>query len=221
MTQLDVRRHAELFDPYTFNTPFTIIGAAATGSWLALSLAKLGITDITVYDFDVIEEHNVPNQAFGIHHIGDTKVESLKNIIVDDTGTVIKVKNEEFTTQRLSGIVFLMVDSMKARKLLWEYSAKMNSAVKLLVEPRMGLDSGRVYNVNPMDMNHIKRYEECFYTDEEAEVSACGTSMTVITTALSVASQCARSLIYHHKGEELDNEILIDFHYNNIFPTRW
>jgi molybdopterin/thiamine biosynthesis adenylyltransferase len=221
MTNLDVRRHAELFDPYTFNTPVTIIGAGATGSWLALQLAKLGITNITVWDFDDVEEHNIPNQAFGISDVGTEKVIALRNVIARDTLTEIKVKNEKFTDQRLSGIVFLMVDSMKARKDIWENSIKMKSAVKLLVEPRMGLNEGRVYNVNPTNLAHIKRYEDCWYSDEEAEVSACGTSQTVVTTALAVASWCARQLINHHSGTELDNEILIDFMYNNIYPTRW
>jgi molybdopterin/thiamine biosynthesis adenylyltransferase len=211
----------ELFDPYTFTTPVTIIGAGATGSWLALALAKLGITDITVYDFDTVEEHNVPNQAYGLDAIGSQKVRALRDEILEATGTEIKWKDEKFTNQRLSGIVFLMVDSMAARRDIWENSIKMKSAVKLLVEPRMGLNEGRVYNVNPVDLNHIRRYEDCWYSDEEAEVSACGTSQTVITTAMSVASWCARQLINFHANVELDNEILIDFMYNNIYPTRW
>jgi molybdopterin/thiamine biosynthesis adenylyltransferase len=222
-TNLDVRRHAELFDPYTFNTPVTIIGAGATGSWLALCLAKLGIDNITVWDFDTVEEHNVPNQLFGIKHIGMTKTGALSDILQEqvDLKEPIKIKTEAFTDQRLSGIVFLMVDSMKARKEIWDNSIKMKSAVKLLVEPRMGLSEGRIYNVNPMDLNHIKRYEDCWYSDEQSEVSACGTSQTVITTAMSVASSCARQLINYVNDVELDNEILIDFMYNQIFPTRW
>jgi hypothetical protein len=114
-----------------------------------------------------------------------------------------------------------MVDSMKARKEIFDNSIKMKSAVKLLVEPRMGLNEGRIYNVNPMDLNHIKRYEECWYSDDEAEVSACGTSQTVITTALAVSSWCCRQLINFHADVDLDNEILIDFMYNNIYPTKW
>lgn len=221
-TNLDVRRHAELFDPHTFNTPVTIIGAGATGSWLALALAKLGIDNISIWDFDIVEEHNVPNQAFGIGDIGRAKVASLADIIEENTGTeLLSIYNKEFKDQRLQGIVFLMVDSMKARKEIWDNSIKMKSAVKLLVEPRMGLNEGRIYNVNPMDLNQIKRYEECWYSDDEAEVSACGTSQTVITTALAVSSWCARQLINFHADVDLDNEILIDFMYNNIYPTKW
>lgn len=221
MTQLDVRRHMELFDPYTFDTPVTIIGAGATGSWLALSLAKLGITNITVWDFDIVEEHNIPNQAFGQYNVNELKVLALYEQIKQQTGTEIKVKTQKFTDQRLTGYVFLMVDSMKARKDIWDNSIKMKSSVKLLVEPRMGLSEGRIYNVIPTDPTHIKRYEDCWYSDEEAKVSACGTSQTVVTTAMSVASWCARQLINHHKGVDMDNEILIDFMYNNIYPTKW
>jgi molybdopterin/thiamine biosynthesis adenylyltransferase len=220
-TNLDVRRHMELFDPHTFNTPITVIGCGATGSWLTLALAKLGITNITVWDYDIVEEHNIPNQVFGLPDVGESKVGQLYQHIEWTTGTKINIVNKAFTDARLSGIVFLMVDSMKARKEIFDNSIKMKNAVKLLVEPRMGLNEGRIYNVNPTDLNHIKRYEDCWYSDEDAEVSACGTSQTVITTALTVSAWCARQLINFHADIELDNEILIDFMYNNIYPTKW
>lgn len=218
---LDISRHRELFNAEEFNTPVHIIGVGATGSWLALALAKLGIQDITVWDYDTIEEHNVPNQLYSLPDVGMGKVEALRHYIRAVTGTEIKAKNTKFTNQRLRGIVFLMVDSMEQRKLIWENAIKMKQSVELLVEPRMGLDVGRVYNVIPTDLNHIKQYEDTYYGDDVAEVSACGTSMTVITTALGVASWCARQLINFTSGEVLDNEILIDFKYNNIFPTSW
>lgn len=231
---LNISRHMELFDPDKFEHPVTIIGAGATGSWLALALAKLGITDITVYDFDVVEEHNIPNQAFRVStiiHENDTdvhtsdigayKVNALRELVRESTGTIINIVNEKFVDQRLSGVVFLMVDSMSARKEIWENSIKLKPTVKLLIEPRMGLDVGRIYNVDPTDMNHIKKYEDTYYGDDVAEVSACGASKTVITSALGITSWCSRQLINFYNKEELDNEILIDFKYNNIFTTRW
>jgi molybdopterin/thiamine biosynthesis adenylyltransferase len=220
---LDTRRHMELFDPDTFTDNIHIIGAGATGSWLTLALAKLGIKGeyINVYDFDTIEEHNIPNQAFSLQQIGEMKVEALRNEVAVNVGTEIKMHTKKFVEGRLSGYVFMMVDSMKARKEIWERSIKQKSAVKLLIEPRMGLDMSRIYNVNPIDMSHITNYEDTFYTDEEAETSACGTSQTVITTAMSVASHCVRQLINNHKGDELDNEILADYAFNNLVVTRW
>jgi molybdopterin/thiamine biosynthesis adenylyltransferase len=218
----------ELFDADKFDTPVTVIGAGATGSWLVLQLAKLGITNITVYDFDVVEAHNIPNQAYNQLEISDkgnclgkSKVEALEDLVYLATGTSIKAINEPFVDQRVAGYVFLMVDSMAARKSIFDASIRLKRNVKLLVEPRMGLDVGRVYNVDPMDLKQVESYEACWYSDDEAEVSACGTSMTVITTAMVIAGWCARQLINHVAGEELDNEILIDLKYNNIVTTKW
>ena len=218
---LNISRHMELFNPETFELPVHIVGCGATGSWLALSLAKLGITDITVYDFDVVEEHNIPNQCYDMEQIGEPKVYALKNYIEASTRTQIKIKNKKFIDQRVAGIVFLMVDSMEARKTIWENSIKMKSAVKLLIEPRTGLDMGRIYNVEPTSLNHIKEYENTYYSDDVAEVSACGNSLTVISSALGITSWCTRQLINFHNKEELDNEILIDFKYNNIITSKW
>lgn len=234
---LDISRHKELFNPDIFRLPVTIIGAGATGSWLALALAKLGIENITVWDFDVVEEHNIPNQAFRMQYstdpmednnytgissdVGKSKTSALYQIINDATQIEIKTQNKRFVDQRLEGFVFMMVDSMKVRKQIWENSIKMKSAVKHLVEPRMGLDMGRIYNVNPTDLNHIKEYEDTYYDDDTAEVSACGNSMTIISSAMGVASWCTRQLINFANDEDLDNEILVDFKYNNIVTARW
>lgn len=222
-TQLDVRRHMELFDPYKYNTPIHIIGAGATGSWLALCLTKLGIRGdlIVMYDFDVVEEHNIPNQAFGIHDVSKLKTEALKDMIRRTVGISIRTQASEYLNQRLEGYVFLMVDSMSERQRIWKDNIKLKYNVTHLIEPRMGLDECRIYNVNPMDLNDIQNYEANHYTDEEASVSACGTSQSVITTAMSCASYCCRQLINHVAGVELDNEIMIDFKYNNIYTTKW
>lgn len=218
---LDISRHQELFEPYNFNTPVTIIGAGATGSWIALSLAKLGIEDIAVWDFDKVEAHNIPNQSYGLPNVGFPKVTALQGDIERDTGTVIKAINRKFTNQRLSGIVIMQVDSMSERKRIWEGSIKMKPSVKLLIETRLGMDCGRVYNVEPTNLEHIKKYEQTFYSDEGSEVSACGHSLSVISSALGISAWCVRQLINFHNNVELDNEILIDFKYNNIIKWRW
>lgn len=211
----------ELFNNEEFNTPVTIIGAGALGSWLALYLAKLGITNITVYDFDEVESHNIANQAFNIHDIGKTKTQALQDIIAVQTNNKITIKNEKYTNQRLTVIVFLMVDSMAERKRIWEKNIKMKSAVKLMVEARMGLNMGRIYNVIPIDLQQGRKYEETLYSDDESEVSACGASMTVVTTATTIAAMSARQLINFANQQEMDNEIMIDLQYNNFLNSKW
>lgn len=218
---MDLRRHVELFDPEEFTTPITILGAGATGSFVAYQLAKLGIEDITVYDFDKIEPHNIPNQLFGINDVGEMKVDALRERIYRDTGIQIKVVADKFTTQRLSGVVIMQVDSMKERERIFNQHIYLKPNINLMIESRMGLDMGRVYNINPIDLKSSKRYQESLYGDEDSEVSACGASMTVITSAINIASMVVRQVINWHNKEELDSEIMIDYIYNQIVSNKY
>ena len=69
---MDYIRQIEVFNQDEFETPVHIIGQVLQ-KWLVLMLAKMGIKDITVWDFDVIESHNIPNQAFAPKQIGIEK----------------------------------------------------------------------------------------------------------------------------------------------------
>ena len=214
-------RHAQLFDPNEFNTPVTVLGAGATGSFLVLYLAKLGIKNITVYDFDIIEEHNVPNQVFGLPDVGKPKVEVLKELIKTQTGTEIVAHNTRYVSQRLTGYVFNCVDSMETRKRVWEQSVRLKPSIKLYVEPRIGLDLARIYAIQPMKVSQHAPYEATFYSDEEAEVSACGTSLSVVTSSATTAGLCARQLINHNNDQQIVNEILMDFISFETYNTTW
>lgn len=221
MTTLDISRHQDLFNPFNFTKQVHVIGVGATGSWIALQLAKLGLTNVNIWDFDRVEAHNIPNQAFGLQHVGQYKVDAMQSSIKYQTDAEFKTNNKALTDEKLSGYVFLLVDSMKERKKLFENCLKLNPNVELVIEPRLGMNMCRVYNVNPIDMNQIKRYEDTYYSDDEAETSACGASLSVITSALITSGWCVRQLINHHNGEEMDNEILIDYKYNNIITNTW
>ena len=221
ISDVDISRHRELFDPNKFNKAIHVIGAGATGSWLVFSLAKLGLTNIHVYDFDKVEAHNIANQLFSISDIGEYKVEALKRIVKDTTGTEITIHNKEVKEEAFSGIVFMMIDTMAGRKAIYESSVKYKPAVSLLIEPRMGLHMARIYNILPLNNSSLNEYEKTFYTDEEAEVSACGNSMTVISSALAVTAWCVRQLINFANECEMDEEILIELQNNYIITSKW
>lgn len=221
ISDVDISRHKELFDPNKFNKAIHVIGVGATGSWLVFSLAKLGLTNIHVYDFDKVEAHNIANQLFSISDIGEYKVEALKRIVKDTTGTEITIHNKEVKEEAFSGIVFMMIDTMAGRKAIYESSVKYKPSVSLLIEPRMGLHMARIYNILPLNNSSLNEYEKTFYTDEEAEVSACGNSMTVISSALAVTAWCVRQLINFANECEMDEEILIELQNNYIITSKW
>ena len=60
-------RQLEIADPTKFrDKSITVIGAGGIGAATVVALAKTGFEKITVYDFDKIEEHNLPNQLLPI-----------------------------------------------------------------------------------------------------------------------------------------------------------
>lgn len=237
---MDFSRQREAFEVQSFKTPVHVIGAGATGSWVVLMLAKMGIQNIHVWDFDTVEEHNLPNQAFraeycdipmgnnevGVHKsdIGDKKAIAIYNLCCNMTGNMQQITYHDEKvdgTQRLSGIVFMLTDTMSSRKEIWEKAIKLKPQVKLLIETRMDLEGGFIYCINPINTPQIKEYEKTFYTDEQAAVSACGTSQSLIATALHISSVAVWQLINFHNKRELPNFISISSRYNNAIANTW
>lgn len=58
-----------------------IAGAGGLGSNIAISLARLGVGEITIVDFDVVEPSNLNRQQYYIDDIGKFKVQALKDNI--------------------------------------------------------------------------------------------------------------------------------------------
>jgi molybdopterin/thiamine biosynthesis adenylyltransferase len=187
MNRIEPLRHQSVFSPAAFGKRrVDVIGAGATGSKVALSLAKLGIENLHVWDFDAIEEHNIANQVYKLSDIGESKVVSLANIIEEQTGLKISAHNERVpskTGQKLGDVVFLLTDTMASRKEIWSKCIKFKIEVKLMIETRMGIDEGRVYTINPLDPADVKGWESTLYDDKEAPRSACGATSTVGPTA--------------------------------------
>ena len=70
----DYRKQMELIEVEKFNKRINVIGCGALGSWLIFYLLKMGFENIHVYDFDEIEEHNIPNQLFKENQIKKKKL---------------------------------------------------------------------------------------------------------------------------------------------------
>lgn len=173
-------RHFSHFNPS--NSPsVTIIGCGATGSKIALSLAKLGIEDMTLYDGDIVESHNIANQAFSLKHLDAPKVKALEELIYEASELKVQANVEMFEKQSVSGIVFLLTDTMKSRKDIVN-RLKLSPGVEAIIETRMGVDEGRIYCFNPV-LDYNRWMEASDYSDEQSEESACGGKTSVGPTA--------------------------------------
>jgi hypothetical protein len=203
---VEVMRHRPVFDPDKFGSKrIDIIGCGATGSYVALTLAKLGLEDLHLWDFDKVEAHNVANQAFGNDDIEKLKVDALGDMIQRQTGVAPTKHPVAFEGQeQLGQVVYILTDSMASRKAIWESSVRYRANVKLMIETRMGPDVARIYAVNPTEPAQVKLWEGSLYGDEVAAVSACGTQISVGPTAVVLSGVAVWTMMqwFKHVDEQ-------------------
>ena len=215
---MDLSRHISVFNPASVKHDIHIIGVGATGSFVAMQLARMGVPVLNIYDFDDVEIHNIPNQYYDTNDLGkykvDALVEKLKAINPDITVNVSKEAVTPEDVSKMSGYLFSLVDSMKVRQELWE-AAKANTNLINVWESRLGSDQARVYSLPIEEGKDYSKYEQDFYADDNAEVSACGTSITVLPIVLQTASL----MIVQFIDLVMDNPVIP--HFKTIFDNHY
>lgn len=207
----DYSKQIELIKPHEFKEHIHVIGAGALGSWIVFILLKMGFENIHVYDFDTIEEHNIPNQLFSEYHIGTSKVEALdaiyKGWFADQDNLRLTIHNEKLTpySKPLSGVIFSAVDSMATRRELYENLFKYNTRTPLWVEGRLSIYGAYIYTIESANFSQYDKYELTLYDDENTETSACGVSQTALPSAINAASMMVMQMIQWHNDGKVDN----------------
>ncbi len=229
-------RQLEMFDPSTFDDDIHIIGCGATGQWAAFTLAKMGVcsngrSTMHLYDFDVHEAHNGPNQVLGLPHNGQLKVDAMAEMLRTLCGTDVEThvialgdpeSNEEIVKEFkekhpdvelvlpdptwFSGYVFLLVDTMWARKHVWEAAIRYNINVKLMVETRLSAELFKIHTIQPSIPVDVKGFERTLFKDGEGEAPQCtyrAISPTVINCAAIAADKVRRFHVQFEKNDRI------------------
>jgi len=184
---MNIAKHQDFFDPHTIKSRIHIIGCGATGSTVAELLVRLGLTKITLWDFDTVCAHNIANQMFFQDDIGRSKVNALAGqlcLINDELEEDLIVYDEAYTTQSLSGYIFLAVDNIDTRRAIIEHN-RTNPNIKAFIDFRLGLMDGQHYMALPDVEGDVERLLATMnFTHAEAKantpLSACGTSLSVV-----------------------------------------
>jgi molybdopterin/thiamine biosynthesis adenylyltransferase len=207
---VEFHRQLGIFNPYTDGqVPLTLIGAGGIGSPTALALAKMGFPDLTIYDADTVEPHNLPNQLYPLAALGQSKAISLAEECFRFSGTRPNAIPDMFEGQaELEGIVISGVDSMEARRIIWSY-VRHRPNIRGYVEARMGGQVGIVHVVNPTDERSIAAYEQTLYTDAEAAEEPC-TERAIAFNVFALAGLISAQVKKVAKGEEYQARITVD-----------
>ena len=89
------------------NLSVLILGVGGVGGYAAESLARCGVKNITLVDYDTIDITNINRQIIALHsNIGEKKVEVLKNRIIDiNPNCNVKIL-DIFYTQENKDVIF-------------------------------------------------------------------------------------------------------------------
>lgn len=189
---------------------YTLIGAGGIGSVVGQLLAKTGVENLTVYDPDIVEDHNLPNQYYRLEDEGRPKVEALADICRAFSGAEITAHQSEFPLGLSpSGIIICGVDSMSARQAIWTQAIKYRPTVQLYIEARMGALEGRIYAVTPCDPDHVSVYEASLYGDDEAVQLPC-TARATEFNAFYLAGLLVSQVKKFVMSEEVNPELIFD-----------
>lgn len=206
----------EFFDPDCIkNEACHIIGCGSVGGAVAENLARCGIKNIHLYDFDKVSPHNISNQIFFQNQVGEMKTDALEEILKSINPEINIVKhNEGWNGQVLNGYVFLAPDSIEVRK---EFVNKHNVApfLKAVFDFRTLLTGAQHYAANWKSVKDRKNLlgSMDFTHDEaasETPVSACGTTLGVVSTPRIVSALGVNNFIKLVKGEEYSKFLQFD-----------
>lgn len=177
-------RQADIIPSSILSTKITVIGAGAIGSFTTLALAKMGFTDITIYDDDLVDTVNMNAQFYRFSDINSKKVYALRTLVADFTNVTITCHDTKYAGGILPGIVISAVDSMAARRLIWREHAGKSLFTTAIIDPRMGAETASLYVMKPMNPHDQNVYINSLYKDSDAVQEKCTAKATVYTVCL-------------------------------------
>lgn len=204
-------RQTGLIDPELLTKSILVIGAGSIGSWTALALLKLGCSNVTVLDNDVVEAHNAGSQVYNSIDDGKRKIDALKMKLLGLTEIqpeYIFTTIDAETVKQLLGfdIVISAIDNIEGRKIMFD---ALKGSDKLFIDGRMAGNAIEVYTI-PMDKEaSVKLYGETLFSPEEAIPVSCS-ERSVVYNCFVIAGIITDIVAQRANKEETPEELIID-----------
>lgn len=214
---MNLTKSYEFFQPEKDKTTIHIIGCGSVGSTVAENLARCGVKNMTLWDFDKVESHNIVNQMFNENHVGMLKVNALRDILTDinpDLKDTLEIHAEGWKGKMLSGYIFLCVDNIELRKEIVEKHFD-SPYIKAMFDFRTLLEEAQHYAADWSDRKMKQDFLNSMqFSHEEAKdetpVSACGITLGVATTVRLISALGVNNYINFVKGNGIKKLIIVN-----------
>ena len=211
-------RHENIFNvPAGFSV--TLIGAGGIGATTALTLSKMGVRTLVVYDDDTVSHENIPTQFHRVYDIGIEKVDSLELTLREFSDELEyfgrRVRVTEHETIR-SSLVISAVDSITARQDIWRAINNPDSAWQFYLDARMAAEEYQHFFLASNDADGKSRYgERLMAMDENSAPDLPCTAKATFYTAMTAAGHVGKIVRDIVRGEATPHRLV------QIIPDNW
>ncbi len=213
------KRQREIFNPKEVDPQVvTIVGVGNIGSQTALALARLGVSEMILWDHDKVESHNISSQSFFVNHDKIHKVAAMKDQIqMINMDSFVRIHAEKFDPSKFEGgILVIAVDTMKGREKIHQQLVKheRETGIKpsMILDGRMGGPQLEIYT-----LPDLETWEKSFVSNPSTD--PCGARYICYISMVMggfMANQIKRII----KGEEFKKNILFNIDALQLLTSR-
>ena len=202
--------------------PALVVGVGAIGRQVSHILGAIGVPDITLIDFDIVNVENFAAQGYGPEQRGMFKVQATgQELLKQSPGCNVSVVKGRFR-HGIHGmgahrVIFSCVDSMSIRKLIWR---SVKNDFDFLADGRMLGEALRYFAVDSKDQDNVNYYGDPknLYTDSEALEGSC-TSKTTLYSAYVIAGKMVQQYTRWLRGLPIDYDVTENLLTTEIFVS--
>jgi len=221
---MDHTRHSEIYD--LKNMGVSLIGAGGIGAITGISIAKMGIGWIVIYDDDKVDDVNIPVQFHKYSDIGRNKAYALEDTICKFTDmlneTVVPFASRvDENTDLYGDVIISAVDSIAARKNIWQ--AVKNFKDRYYLDARMSAQEFHLYCVDLKDEKMVEHYDTIINSEDDESISdePCTAKATTFTS-LFAAGHIANALKRISRADENQPFHIIHLiRFDELYVDRW
>lgn len=170
------------------NKKVILAGVGGIGSYVGFLLARMKVSQLFIFDPDVVEIANMSGQLYASTDVSMYKVDALSRMVGSYAGYYgVYAIPEKFTEDySASDIMICGFDNMEARKVffnVWHNHVNSKPAEErkncLFIDGRLAAEEFQVLCIKGDDVYNIERYnKEFLFSDREADETICSYKQT-------------------------------------------
>jgi molybdopterin/thiamine biosynthesis adenylyltransferase len=193
---LDYTRQRDIVNPERLAAiHIDLVGLGGIGSPTGMLLTKMGCSDVRAIDSDRVELVNLASQLYRLEDMQHGRPKALAAQAIWHAFSGVEAQAVVACAEEiaLGGIVILGVDSMAARRAIWEQRIRDQPHIARLIDARMGAENGIIFTINPHSAHDQQFYELSLYTDAEGLPLPCS-GRAVLYNTLWIAALIGRQI---------------------------